>query len=133
MDQSGEPNISTGKLLLKLLGYVASVAVPTAILAVLIPAYAGYIVLCGIILLLAMSSFMLGWEWDDPGWTPETRMFAKGLLIIFLVIPLNDFLSGFISGDKMDWFFLPIMWAGFALMIFPAFYAGRALHRWRVG
>ncbi len=124
---------SDAVMILQLLGYVLAFAVPTTIAAVLLPAYAGQIVVGAGLLFFAVSAFILGWQWDDPGWTRQTRMHmlqsAVSILVFVIVIAVMD-------GMREGAVHHRLASSGIAFSVIAAsaligFFAGRSIHRHR--
>jgi len=129
-----KPTPSTAIVMLQMLGYVLAFAVPTAVAALLVPAYAGQIVIGAILLLFGVSGFLVGREWDDPRWTRETRWHARNLLFVIVSIPVFDLIYDVIAGRSV---LVPNLAfaAGYIAVILTAilapFYLGIVMHRRR--
>lgn len=132
MEENRTP--STATLILQLLGYVLAFAAPITVAALLMPAYAPGIVLGGIVLFFAVSSFLFGWEWDDPRWTRETRGYARGILFSVVSIPTIELAYDAITERSVEMRDLALaagLVATFLTVLLVPFYLGRGMHRRR--
>jgi hypothetical protein len=122
-------------MILQLLAYVLAFAAPTTIAAVLLPAYAPWIVGGAVITFLMVSGFILGWQWDDPGWTPETRGHLRQILLIFVWLPAAHAIWDTIRRpEKVALYAAALVGTelGLAITTVPPFYLGRAMRRRRL-
>ncbi len=117
-----------GNPTVQMLLYFAAFAVPTAVVAVVLPAYAPYIMMIGILLLFAVTSFLIGLHWSDSGWTPTARSaVTNGLIWFIVVIPV----ASFFMRQPRNVVGLIVELAVFAAATMPWFYLGKSIGRWR--
>lgn len=123
---------STAVMILQLLGYVLAFALPITIAAILLPAAAPWIVVGGIVLFLAVTGFILGWEWESQKWTPKARGHLKfiGLMLIWVPVVRVIWDTTREPGNlRLYLTVLAVMEFGLAVTTVPAFYLGRVMYR----
>ena len=120
---------------LQLLTCILAAAIPIAVAALLMPTHARQIVPAAGGLFAASLGFIVGWQWDDPKWTPVARKFMRLMLFGFLVPALGGSLHDVThEPDNLVHIILILLaWIGGTLFaaLLP-FFAGRTIHRRRL-
>lgn len=81
-------------LIVQVLAIVLVFAVPTAVLALALPDYSSWIILCGTYLLFATAALFAGIGWRDPNYTPRARAYTLVVLAgTILVVPISRLIS----------------------------------------
>ncbi|MHB9035687.1 MAG: hypothetical protein ACYC64_03410 [Armatimonadota bacterium] len=89
-----ESDDSAAVLIVQVLAIVLVFAVPTAVLALALPDYSSWIIVCGTYLLFATAALFAGIGWRDPNYTPRARAYT--LVVIagtILVMPISRLIS----------------------------------------
>jgi hypothetical protein len=83
-------------LFIQVAAIVLVFAVPTAVLALVLPDYSSWIILGGTYLLFATAALFAGIGWQDPNYTTRARIYT---LLVFagtiLAVPTSRFYSDF--------------------------------------
>lgn len=129
-NQSDRP-MSSAALILRLISYVMCFIVPVAILWVLFPQYALWFCLAGMVLLLTISGFLVGIEWDKQGTAEareQARSLASGISLAFAVLAIYDLVKNREwTGPLLTLASIAVM----AILVYLPFLAGRATGRRR--
>ncbi len=94
-DNTEQNEPCTAKLIAYVIAYVLAFVVPAALLVYLFPAHALWIVLVAGFLLFGVVAFHVGWIWDDPAWTPETRWHARNLPFVMVLFAVPTLVRSF--------------------------------------